>query len=175
VWAETSDTPLDANVLRVLFESAETGFDPARTSDLYSSRVESHIFEPLLSYDPLAIPVRVVPCTADALPEASADFRTWTLRVRPGIYFTDDPAFRGQRRELVAADYVYSFKRIYDPVTKSPAYSSLHEDGIVGLEALRERALRAAHRSTIAVRSRASARSIATRCNSSSRGRVRAS
>jgi ABC-type transport system substrate-binding protein len=140
--AGTNETPLDTNVLRVLFESAETGFDPARTSDLYSSRVESHIFEPLLSYDPLAIPVRVVPCTADALPEASADFRTWTVRVRPGIYFTDDPAFRGQRRELVAADYVYSFKRIYDPATRSPAYSSLQEDGIVGLEALRERALR---------------------------------
>jgi ABC-type oligopeptide transport system substrate-binding subunit len=62
--------------------------------------------------------------------------------VRPGIYFTDDPAFRGQRRELVAADYVYSFKRIYDPATRSPAYSSLQEDGIIGLEALRERALR---------------------------------
>ena len=37
---------------------------------------------------------------------------------------------------------MYSFKRIYDPVSKSPAYSSLDEDGILGLEELRARALR---------------------------------
>ena len=33
----------------------------------------------------------------------------------PGIYFADDPAFKGQQRELTAADYVYSWKRVLDP------------------------------------------------------------
>ena len=32
-----------------------------------------------------------------------------------GIHFTDDPAFRGKPRELVAEDYVFSFKRWLDP------------------------------------------------------------
>ncbi|MEO5843388.1 MAG: ABC transporter substrate-binding protein [Caldimonas sp.] len=136
------DSPPDANVLRVLFESAETGFDPAQVGDLYSHRVISHIFEPLLGYDPLAIPVRLVPLTTDAMPESSADFTVWTARLQRGILFADDPAFKGQPRELIAADFVYAFKRIYDPALKSPAYSSLNEDGLLGLEDLRARALR---------------------------------
>ena len=141
-WAQSMEAPLDANVLRILFEAAETGFDPAQVSDLYSNRVNAHIFEALLGYDPIAIPVRLVPLTAEAMPEVSADSTTWTLRLRRGIRFADDPAFNGQPRELVAADYVYSFKRIYDPAWKSPAYSLLEEEGIVGLEAVRARALR---------------------------------
>ena len=38
-------------------------------------------------------------------------FGVWTIKLRPGIYFQDDPAFKGQKRELTANDYVYSFKR----------------------------------------------------------------
>ena len=37
---------------------------------------------------------------------------------------------------------MYAFKRIYDPALKSPAYSSLAEDGILGLQEIRARALR---------------------------------
>ena len=59
------------------------------------------------------------PNTAAAMPEVSADFRTFTFRIQPGIYFADDPAFKGERRELTAADYVYSIKRHYDPRWKS--------------------------------------------------------
>jgi ABC-type transport system substrate-binding protein len=140
--ADVSDVALDSSVLRVLFESAETGFDPAQASDLYSHRVIAHIFEALLGYDPLTIPVRLVPLTAEAMPEASADYTVWTVRLQRGIRFADDPAFAGRPRELVAADYVYAFKRVYDPAWKSPAYSSLAEDGIVGLEEIRARALR---------------------------------
>ncbi|HSC65231.1 MAG TPA: ABC transporter substrate-binding protein [Caldimonas sp.] len=139
---DQSETAADANILRVLFESAETGFDPAQVSDLYSNRVHAHIFESILGYDPLATPVRLVPLTAEAMPEVSADFKVWTVRLQRGIRFADDAAFNGRPRELVAADYVYSFKRIYDPAFKSPAYTALAEDGILGLEDLRARALR---------------------------------
>ena len=138
---ESGESPLGANVLRVLFESAETGFDPGQVSDLYSIRVNSHMFESLLTYDPLAVPVRLVPLTAEAMPRSSDDFKTWTVRVRPGIFFSPDPAFQGKPRELVADDYVFSFKRIYDPALKSPSYSGLKDDGILGLEAVRQRAL----------------------------------
>jgi len=34
--------------------------------------------------------------------------QVWTIRIKPGIYFADDPAFRGRKRELTAQDYVYS-------------------------------------------------------------------
>ena len=70
------------------------------------------IFDPLYRYDYLARPYRIVPNTAAALPEISPDGLTWTIRIKPGIYFADDPAFKGKKRELIAADYVYSWKRI---------------------------------------------------------------
>ena len=82
-------------MLRYAFRVAETGFDPAQISDLYSRTVAANIFEAPYAYDFLARPVRLRPNTAVALPEVAADFKTFTFRVRPGIYFTDDPAFKG--------------------------------------------------------------------------------
>jgi ABC-type transport system substrate-binding protein len=52
--------------------------------------------------------------------------------VKPGIYFTDDPAFKGKKRELVAQDYVYSIKRLMDPKLSAPLGSETDE--IVGAE-----------------------------------------
>ena len=130
------------NILRVPFVAAETGFDAARISDLYSATVIAHIFEALYCYDPLATPVKVRTLTAAALPEVSADFRVWTVRVRPGIFFADDPAFKGKKRELVAEDYVYTIKRYFDPATRSPGYSSIAEEGLIGLDELRAAALK---------------------------------
>jgi ABC-type transport system substrate-binding protein len=75
------------------------------------------------------------------MPEVSDDYRTWTIRIQPGIYFQDDPAFGGRRRELTAEDYVYSYKRFVDPAYKSPAASEILEFGFIGLEALRQAAI----------------------------------
>lgn len=136
----------DGNILRVPFEAAETGFDPAQVGDLYSSRVIAHIFESPYRYDLLARPVKVTLRTAAALPETNADFTRWTVRLQPGIFFADDPAFGGRPRELVAQDYVYSFKRFADPAVKSPNWALLEEDGLIGLDALREAALRGPQR-----------------------------
>jgi ABC-type transport system substrate-binding protein len=129
-------------VLRYAFLVAETGFDPAKVSDLYSHIVTGHIFEGLYVYDYLARPALIKPLTAAALPETSADFRIFTIQVRPGIYFADDPAFGGKKRELVAEDYVYSLKRFADPANKSPIWSDLEELNFVGLNEAREKALK---------------------------------
>jgi ABC-type transport system substrate-binding protein len=128
-------------VLRLAFVSAETGFDPAKIVDTYSRTITPHIFEGLYTYDQLARPVKFEPLTADGMPEVSADFRSWTVRIKPGIYFASDPAFKGQRRELVAQDYVYAFKRIADPANRSPVVAGLIETGFVGMRALRQEAL----------------------------------
>jgi ABC-type transport system substrate-binding protein len=140
--AAQSAPPAPQKVLRYAFRVAETGFDPAQVNDLYSRTVTPHIFEGLYGYDHLARPWKIEPLTADGMPEVSDDFRIWTVRIRPGIWFQDDPAFKGARRELTAADYVYSFKRFADPRFKSPTWTSLDQQGIVGLAALREAALK---------------------------------
>ncbi len=128
-------------VLRVSFRVAETGFDPAQIGDIYSRTVTPHIFEALYQYDPLARPSKVRPLTADGMPEHSDDFRTWTVKIRPGIFFASDPAFKGAKRELTAADYVYSYKRFADPAVKSPAWSWLETYEFLGLSELRKEAL----------------------------------
>jgi ABC-type transport system substrate-binding protein len=128
--------------LRMSFTTAETGFDPAKIVDLYSRTVTPHIFEGLYTYDHLARPAKIKPLTADGMPEVSADYRTWTIKVKPGIYFAADPAFDGQRRELVAQDYVYAFKRIADPANRSPVVAGLLDTKFVGLAALRDAALK---------------------------------
>ncbi len=124
-------------VLRYAFRVAETGFDPAKVTDIYSRIVTSHIFEGLYTYDHLARPAKLKPLTAAALPEVSDDFKTWTIRIQPGIYFADDAAFRGKKRELTAADYVYSFKRFADPLTNSPTWDGLEENHLLGLNEYR--------------------------------------
>ncbi len=128
-------------VFRYAFPVAETGFDPVQISDLYSATIIANIIESPLTYDYLARPVKLKLQTAAGMPEVSADFKTYTVRIRPGIYFADDPAFKGKKRELVAADYVFSLKRIFDPRWKSPAYPSLADEQVLGLEALRKKSI----------------------------------
>ncbi|MEP7099762.1 MAG: ABC transporter substrate-binding protein [Burkholderiales bacterium] len=129
-------------VLRYAFEVAETSVDPAKVNDLYSRTLTSHIFEGLYHYDHLARPIKLKPLTADGMPQASADFRVWTVRIKSGIHFADDPAFKGQKRELVAQDYVYAMKRIADPANKSPVWSELEGEGLLGLAELRDPVLK---------------------------------
>jgi ABC-type transport system substrate-binding protein len=133
--------PAARKVLRLAFNTGETSFDPARISDLYSRTVTPHIFESLYQYDHLARPVQVIPQLADGMPEVSEDFRVWTVHVKRGVYFSDDAAFKGQPRELTAHDIVYPFKRLVDPANKSPTANGVLEERIVGLAALRKKAL----------------------------------
>ena len=128
-------------VLHYAIRAAETGFDPPQINDLYSRTMVANMFDAPYAYEFLARPVRLRPNTAVALPEASADFKTFIIRLRPGIYFNDDPVFGGKKRELVAEDYVYSIKRHFDPALKSNSYAELANNRILGMEALREAAI----------------------------------
>ncbi|MFY9510895.1 MAG: ABC transporter substrate-binding protein [Rubrivivax sp.] len=129
--------------LRVAFNITETGFDPLIASDQVSLRIVSHIFESPLTYDHLARPARLVPQTAAAMPEVGDNFRRFVFTVRPGILFADHPAFGGRPRELVAADYVYSVKRYYDPALRTEHLYQFENTKILGLSELRRRALKA--------------------------------
>ena len=141
-WSQVAPAAGNAKTLRYAFPVAETGFDPVKLSDLYSRTITRHIFEALYCYDHLARPTQIRPLTALAMPETADEFRTWTFRIRPGIFFAEDPAFEGRPRELVAADYVYTLKRFADPATKSPSWGSIEEMAFVGLRALRMEALK---------------------------------
>ena len=124
-------TAADMNKVLRLSSNDITSLDPQQGTDLYSTRVTSTIFEALYEFEYLSTGSKVVPNTAEALPIVSDDGRTWTMRVRKGIVFADDPVFKGKPRELVAADYVYSIKRALEPNLRTGGDPAL-TDLIVG-------------------------------------------
>ena len=135
--------PAGRKVLRLPLVSPETTFDPPQTNtDLNTGTILAHILEAPLAYDYLARPARLVPATAIALPEITPDGKQFTLRIRPGIFFADDPAFKGRRRELTAADYVYAIKRFYDPKYNSSDLYIFESLKLPGLSEVREQAVK---------------------------------
>ncbi|KPF49911.1 bicyclomycin resistance protein [beta proteobacterium AAP51] len=141
-----SATPAEApaagrKVLRYAFRVAETSFDPAQITDLYSRTIAAGIFDAPYEWSFMGQPMVMRPATAAGMPEISDDFKTFTIRIRPGIYFADDPAFKGQKRELTAEDYVYSLKRHFDPRWKSGNLYILENAKILGMNELRKKLL----------------------------------
>ena len=133
--------PADPNkVLRLAFPVPETGFDPVRVNDLYSNTINAAIFQPLVSYDWMAMPTKLVPDAAEALPDISKDGKTYTFKVKKGLFFTPDDAFKGVRRELTAHDFVYVLLRHADPKNRSPQVSDW-DDKIFGFAESRKQAV----------------------------------
>jgi len=84
-------------VLRYAIREAETGFDPVQVTDLYSRNVTAAIFDAPLRYSFLGRPYRLEPNVTDGMPEVSDDYKRFVFRIKPGIYFADDPAFNGKQ------------------------------------------------------------------------------
>jgi ABC-type transport system substrate-binding protein len=103
-----------AKVLRIASPDIET-LDPHAYTDDPSFQVIQAIFEPAFEWDYLASPPKLTPLTAAAPVEITDGGKVWTIRLKQGIQFTDDPAFKGKPRELTADDYIYSYKRWLDP------------------------------------------------------------
>ena len=129
----------EPKVLRYALGTPVSTLDPAAAGDVPTVSMLANIFDAPYTYDYLARPARLLPNTAEALPEIGDGGRTLTVRIRPGIHFADDPAFKGAKRELTAADYVYSLKRHWDPKIKSPNLYLINTR-INGMAALRKEA-----------------------------------
>ncbi len=96
------------------------GFDPVDAGDVESAWEVSYVYEGLLESAYLERPYRPIPRLAEAMPDISADGLAYTFKIKPGVRFIDDPCFPGGKgREVVAADFVYSFKRVLDPHLES--------------------------------------------------------
>src|SRR5688572_29680571 len=141
--AALAASPLAAGekVFRYAFNVAETGFDPHPVTDLYSSTVVANIFDPPLQYDYLARPSKLIPNTLESMPEVLEDGTLYRLRVQPGIFFADDPAFCGKPRELTAEHYANSIKLVFEPRRNSPNQYLL-EGSIVGMDEVLAKARR---------------------------------
>ncbi|WP_092280936.1 MULTISPECIES: ABC transporter substrate-binding protein [unclassified Duganella] len=130
----------EQKVLHAYLSTGETALDPAVASDIASLSLLENLFDPLLRYDYTARPVKLIPNTLAAMPEITDNGKTYTFRLRQDVYFTPDAAFKEAKRQVTAADYVYSFKRLYDPTLKSPWLYLF--DGVAGIEAVEPFTLR---------------------------------
>jgi len=128
-------------VLRLAMRVAETGFDPVQTTDKYSRDVQANIFDTPLRFDYMERPLRLEANVTEGLPEISENYTRFVFRIKPGIFFADDAAFEGKKRELTGADLVYTLKRHFDPRWKSGHLFKLEGMDILGLNGLRKEAL----------------------------------
>jgi peptide/nickel transport system substrate-binding protein len=134
--ASATDAP---RALRVGMALVAETLDPARADNMQALMQMAGLYDTLYALDPLAPRAAIVPLAAEALPEISPDHRTFTVRVRRGIFFTTHPAFGGKPRELGAADFAYAIRRVLDPRLHSPG-PYLLEGKIEGMDELAARA-----------------------------------
>lgn len=78
---------------------------PLSVSDVFSNRIMSQIFEPLLKID--IATMKVEPSLAESF-TVSKDAMVFTLKIRKGVFFHDDDCFGGKGRELKVEDVKYS-------------------------------------------------------------------
>lgn len=87
--------------------------EPAKVSLLYDERAIRQIYETLYDYDYFKVPYKISPLLADGAPQISKDGLTYTVKIKQGIRFADDPCFKetkGRGREFTAQDIIYSFE-----------------------------------------------------------------
>ncbi|AWN81960.1 ABC transporter substrate-binding protein [Candidatus Cardinium hertigii] len=117
------------------------GIDPLRSKNITHNQVVRKIYEGLYSYHPFKKPLEIVPNLAEALPSISPDRRIYTFKIKKGILFQDDACFpNGKGREVTAADFVFSFKRMVDP-NHEVLYIDLIQGKIKGLDRWRQQAV----------------------------------
>ncbi len=110
--------------------------DPTNAYDEVTLDVLQQIYETPYQYNYFADETEVIPLLADGMPEVSKDKLTYTIRLKKGIRFQDDPCFKasgGKGRELKAQDLVYGWKRHADPATESQGFW-IWEGKIVGID-----------------------------------------
>jgi ABC-type transport system substrate-binding protein len=106
----------DESVLNISVGSEIKGMDPIYASDRYSGNEVGRVYEGLLEYHYLKRPYTLTPNLAEAMPTVTDNGLTYTFKIKKGVVFHDDAAFPGGKgRELTAADFVYSIKRLADP------------------------------------------------------------
>jgi len=135
---ENHAAPPPVSVYRHSMDGAPNTLDPAQASHVYANFLAVNLYDTLYRYKYLARPYELEPNLAEGLPQVSADGLVYTIRIKPGVSFIDDPAFPdGKGRAVVADDFVYSIKRHFDPATRAQG-AWLWQGRIVGLDEWKE-------------------------------------
>ncbi|MDI7259229.1 MAG: ABC transporter substrate-binding protein [Thermodesulfobacteriota bacterium] len=104
------EKPVLGGTYRRPLEFSPKTLDPALSIDTYADTVGRQLFDGLVQFDKN---LNVIPAIAKSW-KISSDGLTYTFYLREGAKFHNG-------REVTAGDFVYSFTRIIDPKSKSPA------------------------------------------------------
>jgi ABC-type transport system substrate-binding protein len=132
---ETAREAAPARVYHHALDGVPGSLDPAHSSSVYDKFLAVNLFDTLYRYRYLARPYELAPNLAADLPQVSADGLVYTIRLKQGARFIDDPAFPGGAgREITAQDFIYSIQRHFDPATLAEG-AWLWQGRIKGLDA----------------------------------------
>src|SRR5438874_2378374 len=107
------DSSKNKNIFYWNIAAGFTSLDPAFAKTQSNIWLVNQVFNTLIELDDS---LKIKPGLAKAW-AISADGRKYIFHLRNDVYFHDDDIFPGGKgRKLVAADIVYSFNRILNPV-----------------------------------------------------------
>lgn len=119
----TRNSSDEANTLQYGLRANLKALDPAQASEETGNEIMPSIFESLYEYHYLKRPLTLQPLLAEGMPEISKDSLTYTIKIKSGIKFQDSEVFpNGKGRDVVASDFIYSWKRVADPRLKGEGF-----------------------------------------------------
>ena len=129
----------DNNVLYIALSDNIPTIDPASSYDTISNTVVYQVYEQLYEYHYLKTPYMLQPLLAEDMPKVSEDGKTYTITIKKGVRYHDDPSFRNKPRFVKAEDFITQIKRLaFIPTGSSGKW--LFSGKIVGFDEFSERA-----------------------------------
>ncbi|MGB0454202.1 MAG: ABC transporter substrate-binding protein [Bacteriovoracaceae bacterium] len=133
----TKKTSSKNSELKLSLTAKVSTLDPANGYDTVSASVIYQSYEQLYQYHYLKRPYTIEPLLAESLPEVLDNGLTYKIKIRKGIQYHGDPAFKGQPRYLKAEDFVNQIKRLAFVPTNSNGWW-LFDGKIKGINAWRK-------------------------------------
>lgn len=126
------------NVFKIGISDELNTFDYTANTLVNIKNVHKLVFEPLYGVHPLDSQGEVYPLIAKSLPKLSEDKFTETYEIRRNIFYHDNSAFDGKKREVKVDDFILTLKRMADPNNNNQFWSNI-KDKIVGIKEWREK------------------------------------
>ncbi len=103
---------------------------PHNITDAYSYRIACQIYEGLFKFDDETL--KVIPALAEYF-DLDESSKIYTIKLKEGVYFHDDPCFTdGTGREVTAEDVKYCFTRLCTQNINNQLFSSIFKDVLQG-------------------------------------------
>ncbi|RLA65236.1 MAG: hypothetical protein DRQ88_02840 [Epsilonproteobacteria bacterium] len=113
--------------------------DPAVSYDGASAQLVYQSLETLYEYDYYKRPYRLKPLLAESLPQISKDGTKYLIKIKKGVRFHPNPAFKERERFLKSIDFINQFKRLAFIPTRSSGWW-LIDGKIKGINEFRKKA-----------------------------------